>query len=36
MQGHISKWGKKNSYIDSFTSLADYNCPSLNELHIEL
>ena len=25
-----------NSYIDSFTLLADYNIPLLNELHIEL
>jgi hypothetical protein len=28
--------GKKNSYIDSFNSLADYNIPLLNELHIKL
>jgi hypothetical protein len=28
--------GEFFSYIDSFTSLADYNNPLLNELHIEL
>jgi hypothetical protein len=32
----FQRGGEKISYIDSFTSLADYNNPLLNDLHIEL
>jgi hypothetical protein len=32
----FQRGGNFFSYIDSFTSLADYNNPLLNDLHIEL